>query len=129
MREQKEKKEEIQWDKKKIFIGLVITILLIGIGFELKSVFLGESSMPIKEVNQNSNAQIKGASTTDLTNGIKQSFADNINSIKAQAQNIDIAEIASSSPQVQKVISDLKGLKDLPKNQIKSACEKICNGL
>lgn len=127
--QQKEKKEEIQWDKKKIFIGLVITILLIGIGFELKSVFLGESSIPIKEINQNSNAQIRGASTTDLTNGIKQSFADNINSIKAQAQNIDIAEIASSSPQVQKVISDLKGLKDLPKNQIKSACEKICNGL
>lgn len=127
--QQKEKKEEIQWDKKKIILALIVAILLIGIGFELKSVFLGESSIPVKEVSQNSNAQIKGASTTDLTNGIKQSFSDNINSIKAQAQNIDIAEIASSSPQVQKVISDLKGLKDLPKNEIKSACEKICNGL
>lgn len=127
--QQKEKKEEIQWDKKKIILTVFVAILLIGIGFEIKSVFLGESLEPIAKVSQNSNAQIKGASTTDLTNGIKQSFSDNINSIKAQAQNIDIAEIASSSPQVQKVISDLKGLKDLPKNQIKSACEKICNGL
>mgnify|MGYP001607478486 CR=1 FL=1 len=126
--QQKEKKEEIQWDKKKIIFAVIVAILLIGIGFELKSVFLVESQ-PIEKVNQNSNAQIKGASTNELTNGIKQSFADNINSLKAQAQNIDIAEIASSSPQVQKVINDLKGLKDLPKNEIKSACEKICSGL
>ena len=126
--QQKEKKEEIQWDKKKIIFAVIVSILLIGIGFELKSVFLVESQ-PIEKVNQNSNAQIKGASTNELTNGIKQSFADNINSLKAQAQNIDIAEIASSSPQVQKVINDLKGLKDLPKNEIKSACEKICSGL
>ena len=126
--QQKEKKEEIQWDKKKIIFAVIVSILLIGIGFELKSVFLAESQ-PIEKVNQNSNAQIKGASTNELTNGIKQSFADNINSLKAQAQNIDIAEIASSSPQVQKVINDLKGLKDLPKNEIKSACEKICSGL
>lgn len=129
MREQKEKKEEILWDKKKIFISLVVAILLIGIGLELKSVFLGESLPKTSQVNQNSNAEIKGPNVEDLKNGIKQSFSDNINSIKSQAESINVAEIASSSPQVQKVINDLKGLKDLPKNQIKSACERICNGL
>ena len=50
-----------------------------------------------------------------------------IDSIKEQAVNIDTSEIASSSPQIQKLINDLKSLQDYPKSQIKKACEQICN--
>jgi hypothetical protein len=69
---------------------------------------------------------IKGAATQVVPN-IKNSVADQLNNLKSEAQNVDLVEIASSSPQVQKVINDLKALQDYPKNQVKATCEQICN--
>ena len=60
---------------------------------------------------------------------IKQGIQNNIDSLKNEAQNINIVDIATSSPQVQKVINDLKAIQDYPKNQLRQTCEKICSGL
>jgi len=128
MRETKEKKEEIIWDKKKIIITLIIVILLLGIGLQLKSLFLGGSNPPVpKEIVQKE--KIKGINIGDASQNLSQSFQERIESLKKDAQNLNIAEVASSSPQVQKILNDLKSLKDLPKNQLKDACEKVCGGL
>jgi hypothetical protein len=35
-------------------------------------------------------------------------------------------EVASSSPQVQKILNDIKALQQYPANQIKDLCRKIC---
>lgn len=128
MREAKEKREEIIWDKKRIIITLIIIVLLIGIGFQFKTLFFGENKSPVpKETIQKE--QIKGASVAEASKNISQSLQESINSLKEDAQNLNIAEVASSSPQVQKIINDLKSLKDLPKNQLKDTCERICGGL
>jgi hypothetical protein len=123
----KEKAEEIDWDKKKIFIFTAFAILLIVLFLNFKSMILGESESP-KQKTPNYTS-VKGISTEDLSNNIKEGVGDNINNLKAEAQNLDIVEIASSSPQVQKIINDLKSLKDLPKNELKNACENICGKL
>lgn len=123
---QVKKEDGIVWDKKKIILFCVIGVILLALAFNYKTAILGESLIPnqAKQLRQ-----IKSVSTQDLSNGIKQSIQNNVNNLKNEAQSLDVAEIASSSPQVQKVLNDLRSLKDLPKNQLKNACENLCGRL
>jgi hypothetical protein len=118
-------KEVLQWDKKKILFFLIAAVVLVGIGFEAKDLILGTSVSPSVSIAK---PDIKGAATQAVPN-IKNSVQNQLDSLKTEAQNVDLVEIASSSPQVQKVINDLKALQDYPKNQLKATCEQICNGL
>jgi hypothetical protein len=118
-------KEELQWDKKKILFFLIAAVVLLGIGFEAKDLILGANVAPPAPVVA---PDVKGAATQVVPN-IKNSVQNQLDSLKTEAQNVDLVEIASSSPQVQKVINDLKALQDYPKNQLKATCEQICNGL
>ncbi len=118
-------KEELQWDKKKILLFLIAAVVLIGIGFEAKDVILGTNISPSVSVPK---PDVKGTAT-QVSSNIKNSVQDQLDNLKAEAQNVDLEEIASSSPQVQKVINDLKAVQDYPKNQLKATCEQVCNGL
>jgi apolipoprotein N-acyltransferase len=120
-------KDEEQWDKKKILLFLIAAIVLIGIGFEAKSLFLGANVSPSAPVSIQK-PDVKGAAT-QVSSNIKNSVQNQLDNLKSEAQNVDLVEIASSSPQVQKVINDLKAIQDYPKNQLKTTCQQICNGL
>lgn len=122
----KKEKQESEWDKRKIILFLIAAIALIGIGFELKTIIFGDTSAPL--VKQVSNTGVKGASTVSAPD-IKKGIQDQISNLKSEAQNINVVDIATSSPQVQKVINDLKAIQNYPKNQLKDTCEKICSGL
>ena len=123
----KKESDDIIWDKKKIFVTVVIAILIIAIGFQLKSYLIaGQNS---SKVSEKLKKQVKSINTSDLSNNIREGIEENFNNLKNQAQSLDVAEIATSSPQVQKIINDLKTLQDLPKSQLKSTCERICSGL
>lgn len=118
------KKQEVEWDKKRIILFLVAAIALIIIGFELKTVILGDSTAGPQSPNQN----VKGVAIQPAPN-IQKGIQDQISNLKNEARNINVVDIASSSPQVQKVINDLKAIQDYPKNQLKDTCQQICNGL
>jgi hypothetical protein len=122
---EKPPKEPEQWDKKKILLFLIAAVVLIGIGFEVKDLVLGTSTKPSVSVAK---PDIKGAATQIAPN-IKSNVQDQLNNLKTEAQSVNLVEIASSSPQVQKVINDLKALQNYPKNQAKVVCEQICSGL
>ncbi len=127
MKEQK--KEEIVWDKKKIIIFLAAIFLLLLGAYELKSIILGESSNPkISQIVDKQN--VKGIKIEESPQqSLKNNVTEQINNLKEEAQNINIVDIASSSPQVQKVINDLKALQNYPSTQLKETCEKVCSGL
>lgn len=128
MKEQK-KKEEIEWDKKKIIIFLAVVLFLLIGAYVLKSIILGENTST--KNSQNSFQQgIKGVDIQESPQqSLRNNVRDQIENLKEEAQNIDIVDIASSSPQVQKVINDLKAIQNYPSNQIRQACEKVCSGL
>jgi hypothetical protein len=116
-------KEDVQWDRKKIILFLIAAVALIGIGFEAKDLILGKSiSAPVSV----STRDVKGTAT-QLVPDIKSSVQGQLDTLKQEAQGIDLVQIASSSPQVQKVVNDLRALQDYPKNQVKAACQQICN--
>ena len=57
---------------------------------------------------------------------MQKAVAEKIESLKQDVRGLNIVEIASSSPQVQKILNDIKFLEQYPANQAKEICKKIC---
>jgi regulatory protein YycI of two-component signal transduction system YycFG len=112
-------KEEAQWDKKKILIFSVV-FLAIGLFLLYRLIDFNSPEAPPKPPSE-----IKGLSAESISENVTEVLSD----LAQQASDLEIEEVATSSPQVQKIINDLKSLKDLPKSQLKNACENICSGL
>ena len=109
-----------------VFIVIVVGSLI----FLSSSLFLGKNTFnlfgkSVKGIStqRQNNASLPSASS--LQNSLQQKLVD----IQQHVSKLNIADIASSSPQVQKLIKDLNALKDYPSNQIKDVCQKICSGL
>ena len=126
----KEPKEKIEWDKKKIILFVIFfVLLLVGLG-ALKVMVLDKNSLQDKNSSVVSSQEVKAAETSSLNaQTIKNNIQGQIKSLKDEANNIDVVSIATSSPQVQKIINDLKALQNYPSNQLKETCVNICNRL
>ena len=131
------------WDKKKIVIAVVLLIGLVGIGVWSKVLVLGKNRQDSSFKSGKSSGTVAGVSiegqgeSTSKNNNKMPSFSfsppniqeearQKLNEIKQQVSNLNVQDIASSSPQVQKVINDLKSLQQYPKDQAKQMCENIC---
>lgn len=120
----KDPEEEYEWDKRRIAIFLLCFTVIILIGVEAKRKFFP-------------NTKILGASVSKevqkpTVNPPHVNFSkvgSSIEDIKRNIQSLDAGEIASSSPQIQKVLHDIQGIKDLPANQAREVCQKLCSGI
>ncbi len=117
------------WNKKRILIAVLLLLLLIIGGYFFKTRVLGTGESPFAKESKS----VKGASNTedktakeDLSTNIKESVREKLNALKQEVSGLDILEIASSSPQVQKVLNDIKSLEQYPTNQAKEICRQIC---
>lgn len=126
-KEKKDKKDAIEWDRKKIIAFIIVLVLLIVGLYKMKTVILNQNSPSQQQVAAKKN--VKGTSVGVDASDVKKNVQDQISKLKAEAANINLIDIASSSPQVQKVINDLKALQQVPGNELKKTCENICNGL
>lgn len=129
---------EESWDKKKILIFIVATVAVLAFGFN--TFVLGQKGVTQKseikgtsvKQDQSSNSQsepLKDTSVPFSKQNIQKTFEDKIDEIKKDANKINVIDVATSSPAIQKVIKDLQSLQNYPQNQAKEACLKICNGL
>ena len=124
-----DKTENIEtWNKKRIIIAIaIITLLIIG-GILLKNSILGTKFSPSSFLKS-----VKGVSSQKVDKPvplpIKATIQEKLDTIKKDINSLNIVDIASSSPQVQKIINDLNSIKDYPKNEAKDLCQKICGGL
>lgn len=126
----KEIKEDKEWDVKKIITTVFILAVLIALVLFFKYYVFFENDFSKKSLSVTPSVkQVEGISTVEPVPNIKQAVQEKVNSIKEEAARIDIIEIASSSPQVQKVINDLKELEKYPSSQAKSMCNNICDQL
>ncbi len=124
-----------KWDKKKIILTIAIGAALIFGGLELKSYVLGEDVAPqISESKSPKDIQglnISPTPTISLPSArqIGEGLGQNLSNIKQEINNINVADLATSSPQVKKILDDIKALPNVPANQAKEVCLNICNGL
>lgn len=128
MKEENRKKEKVEWDKPKIALFVILAFILLFAGYEIKSLTLDKNISNISSLPVGTN--FKDASTINSsTVSVKDTIKQSINDLKKEATSINVADIATSSPQVQKVINDLKSLQNYPSSGLKNACLKICNSL
>jgi conjugal transfer/entry exclusion protein len=120
--------EKLEWDKKKIILFTLGVVLLLILGIVVKQMMFAGQSAGLPSLSTAVKGDSTQASVPSLPD-IKSGIQNQINSLKNEAQNINVVDLATSSPQVQKVINDLKAIQDYPKNQLKATCEKICSGL
>ena len=113
------------WNKKKIFIAIFLLLLLIAGGYFFKIRILdGNSSRLVKSVK--GIASEEKIVEPEFEINIQEVMREKINSLKQEVSGLGMLEIASSSPQVQKILNDIKSLEQYPTNQIKEICRKIC---
>lgn len=135
---------EEAWSIPKIIIGVVSLITVVGGGLYLKSNYFDTNTSG--NIHQKKTA-VEGVTTSSedgngsstkkdsptLPNfspdNIRVDIQNKVDEIKKQIISLNPSEIASSSPQVQKIIQDMKSIQDYPKNQAKEMCENICKSL
>jgi len=127
---------EESWNKKRIIIGLLFLFVVIAGLSVFKVLVLDKNQNSPQSLVKKTATAVKGVSTNvnSLTKGntassLKINIQDQLNLIKKEASSINLTEIATSSPQVQKVIDDIKSIQNLPKDQAKNFCQQICSGL
>ncbi|MBI2028280.1 MAG: hypothetical protein HYT07_01595 [Candidatus Levybacteria bacterium] len=119
------------WNKKRIFIAIFLIILLgIGTYFLITKILEGKINFFNAKPSE-SPKSVKGISVVEdkPSFDIEKALKEKIDELKKEASKIDVEEIASSSPQIQKLIKDLNSLKEYPTNQAKEICQKVCSGL
>ncbi len=127
-RAEKKEEDELVWDKKRIVIAIVLVLFILFGVRQVKGMFfpntniLGEST--IKKASEIDRPEVDGAGTS-LESNVSSKFDD----IKNNIVNLDPEEVASSSPQIQKVLNDIQGIKNLPADQARNTCMKICSGI
>ncbi len=121
-------RNEESWNKIRIFtVFFLIALLAVGAYFYKTRFF--DANLSPKEVKS-----VKGVSLEDKSNNskedaganIQETIKDKLDDLKQEVFGLNIAEIASSSPQVQKIINDIKSLEQYPASQAKEICKKIC---
>jgi hypothetical protein len=127
-RAEKKEEDELIWDKKRVVIAfLLIFFILFGLR-QAKGMFfpnvniLGEST--VKKASEIDKPEVDGPGL-----GIESNVSSKFEDIKDNIVNLDPEEVASSSPQIQKVLHDIQGIKDLPADQARNTCMKICSGI
>lgn len=111
------------WNKKRIFVAILILLLLIAGGLFFRIRVLDQNSSPaVKSAVDNKVEQ----SSPEIKTNIQEIMREKIDTIKQEVSSLDMLEIASSSPQVKKILNDIKSLEQYPSDQIKEACRKIC---
>ena len=123
--------EFASWNKKRIFIGLIaILAVLTLLGYGIKTFVLGKNiDFFSKKTTLGTSTQKQENASLPSASRLQNSLQQKLDSIKQEVSKLDIAEISSSSPQIQKLIKDLNALKDYPANQAKEICQNICNSL
>jgi len=128
--------EEIEnnqvWDAKKIFAVLLI-VTIFALSFKTfvldkkSSKILNSKSTNVQGVNtqENPTSSPSQVSSEDLKRNVENRLSD----LKKEVNNINVVEIATSTPAVKKIINDIKNLQNLPQTQAKDICLKICQGL
>jgi len=128
------------WDKKKILLTVLVLAGLIIAGLGLKNYLLDSNGSNLNSTPNTPNTQssVKGSNisstptptiTLPSAQSIGQEALGSINNIKQEINKLNVQELATSSPQIQKIVNDIKGLPNVPGQQAKDICLKVCNGL
>ncbi len=125
----KEKEDDgLEWDKKRIVLTLFFGLVAILIAWELKKMLLPNTNI-LGESTVKTASEIEKPDIETPDVDLESRVGSRISDIKESIVNLDPEEVASSSPQIQKVLKDIQGIRDLPAEEARNTCHKICSGI
>ncbi|PIP74471.1 MAG: hypothetical protein CO135_00990 [Candidatus Levybacteria bacterium CG_4_9_14_3_um_filter_35_16] len=113
-----------EWDLKKLILALFILVGILILVLFFKFYFFANEDN-ITQVAKVQEKRVKGISTENIQKVVQEK----VDLIKEQADQINVTDIATSSPQMQKLIKDIKSLEGYPSSQARSMCENLCKSL
>lgn len=124
------------WDKKKIIFAVILLAALFFGAYKFKNYILGNINLK-KNVSdilkKQSSKSVEGASSNNSSlpssNELKSEAQSKLDIIRQEITKLNILDVATSTPQVQKIIQDIQSLEKYPGSQAKDMCEKICSSL
>lgn len=123
-----EEVEKRTWNYKRIVIAVILLAGIVVGGFYSKTyIMMYKNSLEKKEVSPTpkSLGSVKGVASEEKVN-VQEALKEKIEDIKKDVEGINVVDIASSSPQIQKILNDVRALEQYPKNQFQDICKKIC---
>lgn len=123
------KEENAPWDKKKIIITLFFAVVAILVALELRNMFFPKNEGVLGESEEKESMKVEKPNIKPPSLNVVSELGSRISEIKKNIEGLNAQEVATSSPQIQKVLRDMQGIKDLPSNQAKEMCLKICSGI
>ena len=124
----KETGDSEQWDKKKIIITSFFAIVAILVVAEIKGTFFPGNQEILGESNRKPTPITKPDIKPPNFN-VASEVGSKIDEIKKNIEELSAEEVATTSPQIQKALHDIQGIKDLPTNQAREMCLRICSGI
>ena len=124
------KKEEVsseEWDKKRVIITAFFVVVAIIAVREIKTTFFSNNDEVLGQNVSVTPTPIKKPDVEIPRFNVANEVGSKIEELKKNIEGLNPVEVASSSPQIQKVLKDMEGLKDLPSNEAKSMCVKLCS--
>lgn len=123
-----QQEEALEWDKKRIAIAFAVVGLLIVGAIFAKRYILGSSqdTTPTQSV-QGIHTQNSGSNNSlNFSLPTSGDIQAKLGELEQKVTHLTAADVASSSPQVRDIIQQIQNLPNLPKDQAKSVCEKVC---
>lgn len=123
------------WDIKRIIVGVILaTATVAGVGYGVKALVANrqEHASPSKPQQPFKSVEGVRAEPTQepqflpTSREVQAAVEDKVEDIKREVGNLKVEDIATSSPQVQKILKDIQALQQYPKNQAKELCENLC---
>ncbi len=124
----KEEVSDVEWDKKKILITAFLFLFVIFAINEVKTIFFPEMKILGDSVEVVPTPIQKPSVKTPRIN-VANEVGARIEELKRNINGLDPVEVASSSPQIQKVLKDMESIRNLPSNEARNTCLKICEGI
>lgn len=123
----KKDEDQWQWDKKRIIIISFFALVLGLIAWELRGFFVPKGSSILGEKSEIKQVEKPDVKVPNIN--FSADVGSKVEEIKENIENLSPEEIASSSPQVQKVLNDIGQIKNLPADRARDACIRICSAL
>ncbi|KKQ75101.1 MAG: hypothetical protein US96_C0017G0007 [Candidatus Woesebacteria bacterium GW2011_GWB1_38_5b] len=123
----KKEEDELAWDRKRLLLAGIIILAAAILAYEFKDSIFPQGQSILGEKSEIKKAEKPNIKSPDIN--FSSDVGAKIEDVKESVTNLSPEEIASSSPQIQKLLNDIQQIKNLPISQAKDACLKLCSAL
>ncbi len=125
----KEPEDDREWDVRKILVTGFFLVVAFLVAMQIKDMFFPQIKL-LGDATSRKSVQVQKPNIAPPQDLNVQSQVDStIDQVKKNVSDLNAQDVATSSPQIQKVLHDIQGIKDLPANKAREQCQKICSGI